>query len=106
MLLLAALVCALAIALALAFLVFGMSGQDIGLISLYLLLSGSLSLALGSGAAFLAFRTSLGIRHKVALAGMGPTSIHRRRWVFMDHLPWTALHRPLPPELQDPLPGF
>ena len=69
MFLLAALVCALAIALALAFLVFGMSGQDIGLISLYLLLSGSLSLALGSGAAFLAFRTSLGIRHKVALAG-------------------------------------
>jgi hypothetical protein len=28
---------------------------------------------------------------------MGPTSIHRRRWVFMDHLPWTALHRPVPP---------
>ncbi|MDQ3306579.1 MAG: hypothetical protein M3535_11510, partial [Actinomycetota bacterium] len=23
-----------------------------------------------------------------------PTSIHRRAWVFMDHLPWTALHRP------------
>ena len=33
-------------------------------------------------------------RHKLALAAMGPTSIHRRRWVFMDHLPWTALHRP------------
>lgn len=33
-------------------------------------------------------------RHKLALAGMGPTSIHRRAWVFMDHLPWTALHRP------------
>jgi ribonuclease HII len=45
-------------------------------------------------------------RHKVALAGMGPTSIHRRRWVFMDHLPWTALHRPPPPDPQDPLPGF
>ena len=35
-------------------------------------------------------------RHKVALQGMGPTSIHRRTWVFMDHLPWTALHRPVP----------
>jgi ribonuclease HII len=35
--------------------------------------------------------------HKVALAGMGPTSIHRRSWVFMDHLPWTGLHRPPPP---------
>jgi ribonuclease HII len=35
-------------------------------------------------------------RHKVALQGMGPTSIHRRKWVFMDHLPWTALHRPQP----------
>lgn len=33
-------------------------------------------------------------RHKAALAAMGPTSIHRRAWVFMDHLPWTALHRP------------
>lgn len=68
--LLAVLVCALAVALALAFLVFGMSGQDIGLISLYLLLSGSLSLALGSGAAYLILRSSLGIRHKVALAGV------------------------------------
>lgn len=44
-------------------------------------------------------------RHKVALAGMGPTSIHRRKWVFMDHLPWTALHRPVPPE-PEMLPGF
>jgi ribonuclease HII len=34
-------------------------------------------------------------RHKLALTGMGPTSIHRRRWVFMDHLPWTGLHRPV-----------
>lgn len=25
---------------------------------------------------------------KAALRGMGPTSIHRRTWVFMDHLPW------------------
>ncbi len=36
-------------------------------------------------------------RHKLALQGMGPTSIHRRTWVFMDHLPYTSLHRPLPP---------
>jgi ribonuclease HII len=35
-------------------------------------------------------------RHKLALAAMGPTSIHRRAWVFMDHLPWTAFHRPAP----------
>lgn len=27
-------------------------------------------------------------RHKAALRGWGPTSIHRRSWVFMDHLPW------------------
>ena len=35
-------------------------------------------------------------RHKLALQGLGPTSIHRRRWVFMDHLPWASLHRPIP----------
>jgi ribonuclease HII len=34
--------------------------------------------------------------HKMALHAMGPSSIHRRRWVFMDHLPWTGLHRPPP----------
>ncbi|HEY2301959.1 MAG TPA: ribonuclease HII [Acidimicrobiales bacterium] len=28
-------------------------------------------------------------RHKMALQAFGPTSIHRRTWVFMDHLPWT-----------------
>ena len=27
-------------------------------------------------------------RHKMALRAMGPTTIHRRTWVFMDHLPW------------------
>ena len=27
-------------------------------------------------------------RHKAALKAWGPTSIHRRSWVFMDHLPW------------------
>ncbi len=38
-------------------------------------------------------------RHKAALQAWGPTSIHRRSWVFMDHLPWTGiprLHRPDP----------
>ncbi|HSL56451.1 MAG TPA: ribonuclease HII [Acidimicrobiales bacterium] len=33
-------------------------------------------------------------RHKVALAGYGPTSIHRRSWAFMDALPWPGLARP------------
>lgn len=27
-------------------------------------------------------------RHKAALRAYGPSAIHRRRWVFMDHLPW------------------
>jgi ribonuclease HII len=31
--------------------------------------------------------------HKTALRGMGPTAIHRRTWVFMDHLPW-GVHEP------------
>jgi len=32
-------------------------------------------------------------RHKAALAAWGPTSIHRRAWVFMDHLPWAGVPR-------------
>ena len=32
-------------------------------------------------------------RHKAALAAWGPTSIHRRAWVFMDHLPWGGVPR-------------
>ena len=32
-------------------------------------------------------------RHKLALAGYGPTSIHRRSWVFMDGLAWTGVRR-------------
>jgi ribonuclease HII len=35
-------------------------------------------------------------RHKIALRGMGPTSIHRRTWVFMEHLPWTGVPRQRP----------
>jgi ribonuclease HII len=38
-------------------------------------------------------------RHKVALQAWGPTSIHRRSWVFMDHLPWTGVKRVRPPGL-------
>jgi len=32
-------------------------------------------------------------RHKAALAAWGPTSIHRRAWVFMDNLPWAGVQR-------------
>ncbi|MDQ6727356.1 MAG: ribonuclease HII [Actinomycetota bacterium] len=32
-------------------------------------------------------------RHKAALAAFGPTSIHRRAWVFMDNLPWGGVQR-------------
>jgi ribonuclease HII len=42
-------------------------------------------------------------RHKVALAGYGPTSIHRRSWVFMDHLPWTGVPRYVAPDPQGSL---
>lgn len=35
-------------------------------------------------------------RHKVALQAFGPTAIHRRSWVFMDHLPWTGTPRQTP----------
>jgi ribonuclease HII len=34
-----------------------------------------------------------GPRHKAALAAMGPTTIHRRSWAFMDHLPWNGIKR-------------
>jgi ribonuclease HII len=27
-------------------------------------------------------------RHKAALQAWGPSAIHRRTWVFMDHIPW------------------
>ena len=32
-------------------------------------------------------------RHKAALAAWGPTAIHRRAWVFMDHIPWGGTRR-------------
>ena len=66
---LAGLVCALALAMAVAFLAFGMPGNDVAYIALYLLISGSLSLALGLGASRLGLRSGLGIRGKVILAG-------------------------------------
>ena len=31
--------------------------------------------------------------HKAAIYGYGPSTIHRRSWVFMDHLPWTGIRR-------------
>ncbi len=30
-------------------------------------------------------------RHRAALQWFGPTAIHRRSWVFMDHLPWPGM---------------
>jgi len=35
-------------------------------------------------------------RHKAALKAWGPTSIHRRSWVFMDSLPWGIRPDPIP----------
>jgi ribonuclease HII len=39
--------------------------------------------------------------HKAALQHVGPSAIHRRTWVFMDHLVWEGLrvHRPEQPTL-------
>ncbi len=37
--------------------------------------------------------------HKVALQGYGPSSIHRRTWIFMDHyVPWPGIPRVIRPE--------
>ena len=34
--------------------------------------------------------------HKAALHGYGPTTIHRRSWVFMENfVPWPGLRRPV-----------
>jgi ribonuclease HII len=32
-------------------------------------------------------------RHKMALQAYGPTAIHRRSWIFMEHLPWGVAGR-------------
>jgi len=45
--------------------------------------------------------------HKANLQAFGPSTIHRRSWVFMDHLPWNGLprlHRP-DPQLELPFEG-
>jgi ribonuclease HII len=42
--------------------------------------------------------------HKAALQAWGPTSIHRRSWVFMDHLMWSGVRRHLRPDAQMQLP--
>lgn len=42
--------------------------------------------------------------HKAALQAMGPTTLHRRSWVFMDHLVWNGLERFVRPEPQLELP--
>ncbi len=42
-------------------------------------------------------------RHKAALAAWGPTAIHRRAWVFMDHLPWGGVRRYVRPSDQGTL---
>ena len=32
--------------------------------------------------------------HKAALQGYGPSAIHRRTWIFMDHyVPWPGISR-------------
>ena len=43
--------------------------------------------------------------HKAHLQAMGPSAIHRRSWVFMDHLAWNGVNRyerPIP-QLELPL---
>ncbi|MGH9000752.1 MAG: ribonuclease HII [Acidimicrobiia bacterium] len=40
--------------------------------------------------------------HKRALAGYGPSAIHRRSWIFMEHLPWGG-PRSLPGDCPLPL---
>jgi ribonuclease HII len=42
--------------------------------------------------------------HKSALQALGPSSIHRRSWVFMDHLMWNGLSRHVRPDAQMELP--
>lgn len=32
-------------------------------------------------------------RHKAAIAALGPSTVHRRRWAFMDDLRWTGVPR-------------
>lgn len=42
--------------------------------------------------------------HKAALQAAGPSLIHRRSWVFMDHLMWNGIERVIRPDAQQELP--
>jgi ribonuclease HII len=42
--------------------------------------------------------------HKANLQALGPSAIHRRSWVFMDHLVWNGVNRLQRPEPQLELP--
>ncbi len=42
-------------------------------------------------------------RHKLALAAYGPTTLHRRTWVFMEGLPWSGIQRQNPVSAQGTL---
>ncbi len=42
--------------------------------------------------------------HKATLQAAGPSAIHRRSWVFMDHLVWNGLERHIRPDPQPELP--
>jgi ribonuclease HII len=42
-------------------------------------------------------------RHKAALQHLGPSTIHRRSWAFMDSLPWTGIPRLVRPDAQGTL---
>jgi ribonuclease HII len=44
-----------------------------------------------------------GPTHKAALHAWGPSTIHRRSWVYMDGLPWTGISRYLRPDPQQRL---
>ena len=44
-------------------------------------------------------------RHKVALAGVGPSALHRRSWVFMENLPWAGAVRTVPRHRRDDAQG-
>ncbi len=45
-------------------------------------------------------------KHKAALAGFGPSAIHRRRWAFMDDLRWTGQPRIATPDDESQLELF
>lgn len=40
--------------------------------------------------------------HVTALSGYGPSSVHRRSWVFMESLPWTGVRRYERPDAAQP----